>query len=182
MSRSPYFYVERYDVNTKQYELQHPLIWNWDHSERITADLFPYNGCHDLFSIVEKKGYGNSFPEMKGIHKGLPKDVCKDIKESYDKCSYDENWSGVAHHYEPTARWFTYADMYIYCLEHPEAVDYDAMDEAYENAEEGEKIEKIMTPTPMMTLKNRVDAFMEVTDDWDWRNDYSLIRIVYWII
>ena len=179
MSRSPYFFVERYDRHTNKYELQHPIVWNWNHTKQETADLFPYNGCHDLFSIVENDGRGNDFPEMKGIHSGLPKDVCEEIQKAYDNCSYD--WGENTARITPDARWFTYADMYIYYLEHPLSLDYDAMDRAYEYAEEGEKIDEIMKDNPISSLKKRVDAFLEVCDEWDWENDYSQIRIVYWI-
>lgn len=161
MSRSPYFYVEKYNSKTKKYELEHPLVWNWERSKRVPADLFPYNGHHDLFSIVEQKNYG--YPEMRGIHHGLPFDVCEEIKEDYEKSCGD--W-GMGRH-EPEARWFTYADMYIYCIENPEA---ESMWEENE-----------ITFTPMKILKDRVDAFMEVIEDYDWRDDWSLIRIVYWI-
>ena len=172
MSRSPFFYVERFDTNTNKYELQHPIVWNYNHTKQEPAELFPYNGCHDLFSIVEQKG---NFPEMKGIHSGLPINVSEEIYKAYHDDGEDDFI------YMPTAYWFTYADMYIYCLEHPKVIDYDAMDEAYETLQEGEKVEPVYTDTPMITLKNRVDAFMEVMDGWDWRNDYSQIRIVYWI-
>lgn len=181
MSRSPFFFVERPDRHTGKYEMQHPIVWNWDHTKQEPADLFPYNGCHDVFSIVENNGCGNDFPEMHGIHAGLPENVAAEIKEAYDRCCYETEYAGEKHLYTPTARWFSYADMYIYCLEHPTAIDYDAMDEAYYNAEEGEKVEKITMPTPLKTLMNRVDAFLEVMDGWDWRDDYSQIRIVYWI-
>ncbi len=105
MSRSPYFFVERFDKNTGKYELQHPIVWNYNHTKQEPADLLPYNGCHELFSILEEQ-------EMNGIHAGLPKDVCEDIYKAYHK---DDEYEG----YMPTAHWFTYADMYIYCLEHP---------------------------------------------------------------
>ena len=179
MGRSPYFFVERPDRNTGKYEMQHPIVWNYNHTKQEPADLFPYNECHDLFSIVENNGTGNVFPTMRGIHCGLPKNVAAEIKEAYDHFYYETGYSGEKHLYTPTARWFTYADMYIYCLEHPEAIDYEAMDEAYYNGEKENK--KIMMPTPLKTLMNRVDAFLEVMDGWDWRDDYSQIRIVYWI-
>ena len=180
MSRSPFFFVERYDRHTERYELQHPIVWNWDHTKQELAELFPYNGCHDLFSIVEQNCYGN-FPEMKGIHAGLPNDVCKEINKKFKDCCYDEEWGGEIHHHEPTARWFTYADMYIYCLEHPEAVDYEAMDAVYCDSFEENLPKQIMMPTPLESLMDRVNAFLEVMDGWDWKNDYSQIRIVYWI-
>lgn len=169
MSRSPYFFVERFDNNTGKYELQHPIVWNYNHTKQEPADLFPYNGCHELFSILEEH-------EMNGVHAGLPRDVCEDIYKAYHA---EDEYEGE--NYIPTAHWFTYADMYIYCLEHPKVIDYEAMDEAH-FLQNDEKIEYIYTDTPMMTLKNRVDAFMEVMDGWDWRNDYSQIRIVYWIL
>ena len=143
MSRTPFFFVEKFDFNTNQYELQHPIIWNYDHTKQEIADLFPYNGCHDLFSIVE--GNKGDFPRMRGIHEGLPENISKEIKEQSDDFS-------------TIARWFSYADMYIYCLEHP------------------------TMPNPMKELKERVDMFLEIMDCCDmWRENYSSIRIVYWI-
>ena len=168
MSRTPMFFVERFDKNTGKYELQHPIVWNYDHTKQIHADLFPYNGCHELFSIVAKNGT----PEMHGIHRGLPNDVSEEIKNFYNEYCHNDKFS-----YLPTVRWFTYADMYIYCLENPKVLDYEAMD-----MQSKEEEKEIFMPTPMETLKKRVDAFLEVMDCWDWRDDYSLIRIVYWIM
>ena len=173
MSRSPYFFVEKYDNNTEKYELQHPIIWNYLRTKQVVADLFPYNACHEMFAIVEEDSSATF--RMKGIHCGLPKDVCQEIKKEFDECSKEL--------YKPTARWFTYADMYIYCLEHPEVPDYETMDELLYYSEEGEASSKtIMKPTPLKALKDRVDAFLEVMDGWDWNDDYSQIRIVYWIM
>lgn len=154
MSRSPFFFVERFNKYTNKYELQHPKIWNYNHTKEKLADLYPYNGNHELFSIVEEAGY---FPEMQGIHLGLPSDVNEEIKNRFNKCQ-EEVYSGVI-------RWFTYADMYIYLLKNP-LVTID------ENEKE---------PNPVQALKDRIDCFLEVMDGWDWENDYSLIRIVYWI-
>lgn len=180
MSRSPYFFVERYDTHTKKYELQHPIVWNWNHTKQIPADLFPYNGCHDLFSIVEDNHMGNDFPHMRGIHRGLPEGVSEEIQKEYEDCYYDISSEGEEERiYSPTVRWFTYADMYIYCSENPIATDYEAMDAAFYST--GEEPERTVMPTPMKTLKDRVDAFLEVMDGFDWKEDYSLIRIVYWI-
>lgn len=187
MSRSPYFFVERYDNHTKKYELQHPIVWNWNHTKQEKADLFPYNGCHDLFSIVEDHGSGD-LPEMKGIHRGLPKGTCKSIRECFNECSYTTKvrdfWSGdetgETKIIRPDAYWFTYADMYIYLLENPKVVDYEAMDEVF--CEDGEEPPKIMKDNPVYGLKNRVDAFLEVMDGWEWDKDRSLIRIVFWIL
>lgn len=180
MSRSPYFFVERLNRNTGKYEFQHPTIWNWDHTKQEAADLFPYNGCHDLFSIVEDNDCDDNFPHMRGIHQGLPGDACEEIVKNFKDCTW-EAYSGEMHTYEPDARWFTYADMYIYCLEHPTVPDYEAMDKISYNAREDEKVETITMQNPLNTLMNRVNAFLEVMDGWDWQDDYSQIRIVYWI-
>lgn len=179
MSRSPFFFVEKFDYNTNKYELQHPIIWNHNHTKQVAADLFPYNGDHDLFSIVEDKE--DNFPHLRGIHYGLPRDVSSDIKEAYDECCYNIDCDKKIRH-EPNAHWFTYADMYIYCIENPTAIDYEAMDREYlYNNEESKEVEKIYMETPLKRLKERVDAFLEVMDEWGWEEDYSQIRIVYWI-
>ena len=34
MSRSPYFFVERPDRNTGKYEMQHPIVWNYNQAIR----------------------------------------------------------------------------------------------------------------------------------------------------
>ncbi len=175
MSRSPFFFVEKFNKYIDGYEMCHPFVWNNLHTERVPAELFPYNGCHDLFSIVEDSA--GDFPSMHGIHRGLPKDVSVDIKNIYNEHRYDDEKH--AYTYTPTVRWFTYADMYIYCLEHPEVPDYEARDEAYYN---NKPVTKIMKPTPLMALKERVDAFLDVMDDSGfWKDDYSMIRIIYWI-
>ena len=99
MSRTPYFFVERPDRNTGKYEMQHPIVWNYNHTKQEPADLFPYNECHDLFSIVENNGTGNVFPTMRGIHCGLPKNVAAEIKEAYDHFYYETGYSGEKHLY-----------------------------------------------------------------------------------
>lgn len=165
MSRTPFFFVERFNFNTNQYELQHPYVWNDKHDKLIPAELFPYNGCHELFAIVEERA--EDAPNMQGIHNNLPKDVSKEIKEMWEK-TFDEEYN------LPSAiHWFTYADMYIYLLKNPKVRDYDVF------SEEGQPIP--LKDNPLTALKERVDAFMEVVDGWDWQDAYSLIRIVYWI-
>lgn len=178
MSRTPYFFVERFDKNTKKYELQHPIIWNFDHTKLEAADLFPYNGHHDLFSIVEDNP-NDGFPAMRGIHTGLPEDCCKEIQDLFKECCY--NIDDKIQHI-PKVRWFTYADMYIYYLEHPEVVDYNQF--FYDDEEEIPLSEKVITPTPIKVLMDRVDNFLNVMDSFsidNWRNDYCQIRIIYWI-
>ena len=178
MSRSPYFFVERYNPELEKYELQHPFVWNGAKTELVPADLFPYNGAHELFSIVSHKDY-SAYPEMSGIHTGLPNFVCEEISKEYQAC-----WDSLFPGGNIEAHWFTYADLYIYLLEHPTVADYAAMDEVWANDpdKEWKDMETIHTDNPLFTLKNRIDAFFEVIDDWSWKENYSLIRIVYWIL
>lgn len=174
MSRSPNFFVERYDFITGKYELQHPLIWNFDHTKRVPADLFPYNGCHDLFNIVEERAYG-AYPHMQGIHAGLPENCCQEIIDNFDNNCCTKEKDGYDN--KPNVRWFTYADMYLYILLHKE----DMPKESYIDTN-GDEIEtgEVLT-NPIEALKERVDAFLDVMDWWDWSDAYSEIRIVYWI-
>ena len=174
MSRSPYFFVERYNPELEKYELQHPFVWNDAKTELILANLFPYNGCHELFSIV--KGGLSSFPEMSGIHTGLPNFVCEEISKEYQAC-----WDSLFPGGNIEAHWFTYADLYIYLFENPTVKDYAAMDAAWID-NPSKEMEDIYTDNPLFALKHRIDAFFEVIDDWSWKDNYSLIRIVYWIL
>ena len=179
MSRTPYFFVERYDKYTEKYELQHPIVWNYNHTEQERADLFPYNGSYDIFSIVEG---ADMFPRMNGIHTGLPNNSCEEIIKAFDNCCYEYSDGERDSLYSPNVKWFTYADMYIYYLQHPNTIDYEAMDETYLDAKEGEEVKPIMHENPIALLKKWIDAFLEVTDGWNWSDDYSLIRIVFWIM
>lgn len=165
MSRTPFFYVEKLNKYTDKYELQHPIIWNYNHTKQEMADLFPYNGCHDLFAIIEEKTSFSSMP-MNGIHRGLPKDVCEEIKNEYQK-NYQSDYNMM-----PTVRWFTYADMYIYYLKYPKLLENGFSDDVIDDEER---------ENPIKILMDRVNAFLEVMNEWGWQNDYSLIRIVYWI-
>lgn len=173
MSRTPYFFVEKFNEHTKKYELEHPIIWNYNHTKQERADLLPYNGCHDLFSIVQNRG---DYPEMKGIHHGLPSGVNEEIVKAFKNCQFTNELTGDL--YSPSVRWFTYADMYIYYLKHPTTIDYEAMDEV---CSDDENFITTMTDNPILLLKKRVDAFLETMNYYDWDDDYSLIRIVYWI-
>lgn len=170
MSRSPFFFVEKYNWKTKKYDFQHPIIKDYLNNYKSRyADLYPYNGMHDVFSIVE--GHDTYFPHMRGIHNGLPENVCDEIKKEYEKSSYDfgDNETIVT----PNVHWFLYSDMYIYCLEHPEVEDFD---------EEWEKNKPIpMKDNPIKSLMDRVDAFLEVMNEFGWQDEMSDIRIVYWI-
>lgn len=173
MSRSPYFYLEVFNTELGKYIRVAPIIWNYKHTEMIPADLFPYNGCHDVFEILEESPYwcdGKDEFHMCGIHEGLPLDVSDGIREEYESVK-DEIIAD-----NKRVRWITYADLLIHCLKYPKVDDYDNIREDEDGNEIVEKKDH-----PLFTLKHRVDAFMDVWDDFGWENNYSLIRIVYWI-
>lgn len=173
MSASPYFYVEKYNSKTEKWELQHPYVWDYNHTKLIPADLFPFNGCHEMFSIIKAEN-SYDYPEMKGVKYGLPKDVCDEIRKGYDECTYD-GWHAGEKVF-PDVRWFTYADMLIYLLQNPKVKNPDW----YEGDECDEPKE---IDNPVYALKERVDNFLEVFNQWNfWVDQYSQIRIVYWVI
>ena len=164
MSRTPYFFVEKFNSDKGCYELCHPYVWYCDNTELIPADLFPYNGCHDVFSIVEN--CGQDFPKMYGIHKGLPLSVSKEVRDAYIRVSAVCEYNPTS----PIVRWFTYADMYIYLLKNPTVLIRDD--------DEEQSIDN-----PIKKLKLRVDSFLNiVNDDWDECDGYSRVRIVYWML
>lgn len=158
MSRSPFFYLEKYNFETDTYELVEPYVRDSkDNSHGTPADLFPYNGTHELFEIIERA-------QMNGIHRRLPPKVSEVISmELFEGIEDDETTPNERldeeDRREKSVRWFTYADMEIFVLKHPR-----------------------YSKNPMFALKKRVDAFLEVCYPWgEWEDEKSFIRIVCWI-
>lgn len=159
MSRSPYFYLEVYNNEENKWLYVDPLVWNYKHTERVPAELWPYNGTHDLFQELGVEGNYSS-TDFAAIRHGLPADSCEEIKDNFN--------SDYLH-----PKWFTYADAQIYYLKHPEVTDWYA-----EPDEETGEIPK--QENPIKTLLDRVDAFLEVWDEFDEYKEYpSGIRIVF---
>lgn len=158
MSRSPFFYLEKYNSETDTYELIEPYVRDSkDDSHGTPADLFPYNGTHELFEIIEHA-------QMSGIHRRLPPKVSEAISmELFEGIEDGETTPNERldeeDRRERDVRWFTYADMEIFVLKHPQP-----------------------SKNPMFALKKRVDAFLEVCYPWgEWEDEKSFIRIVCWI-
>lgn len=158
MSRSPFFYLEKYNFETDTYELIEPYVRDSkDDSHGTPADLFPYNGTHELFEIIEHA-------QMSGIHRRLPPKVSEAISmELFEGIEDGETTPNERldeeDRREKSVRWFTYADMEIFVLKHPHH-----------------------SKNPMFALKKRVDAFLEVCYPWgEWEDKKSFIRIVCWI-
>lgn len=158
MSRSPYFFLEKIksdgstelvDIRTKKY---------MDRRQ----DLFPYNGCHSLFSIVEQTATDEEYPKMAGIHRGLPFNVNPLIRAEAEYLDLD------GCNIKP--RWFLYSDLLLYLTKYPKVNDID------------DNGRRVKIDNPLFTLKNRIDCFIGIWDDgWDDEDDNNLYRIVYWI-
>lgn len=159
MSRSPYFYAEVYNNKENKWLYVDPLVWNYDRTKRVVADLWPYNGTHELFQLLGVEG-GCSAPDFNGVMMGLPHDCCQEIKDAFS-----------GEYFSP--KWFTYADAEIYYLKHPE------VDDPWEEPDE-ETGEVPKTDNPIKGLLDRVNAFLEVWDDMGiYIMHPSQIRIVF---
>ena len=156
MSRTPYFFVDKLDLRTGQGVLMHPYVM--ENGKMEIADLFPYNGAHELFSILHNEG---DFAELYGIHRGLPLNTAREIKDELAKWDDDT----VQMSLKPDVYWITYADLYIYLLENPTFIEEDRV-----------------VPNPAKILMDRVNAFLDVVEPFNCGDDRSLIRIVYWIM
>lgn len=173
MSLSPYFYLEKYSKSRNKWELIAPLVWNHDHTKQIPADLFPYNGCHDLFDALGYDRGGFAEAPVEGVHRWRPNDLSEEVKKEIEEFEKYDPWDGADFH--APVKWVTYADLYINLLKYPQVTDYD-----YEHDEDEEPKKK---PNPVNALISRVDAFLSVSEeDWDLPEEKSLIRVVFWIV
>ena len=165
MSRTPFFYLEKYNSETDTYELVEPYVKDSKNNKRGTpVDLFPYEGAHEMFAILE--GFA-----MNGIHRRLPPRVSKEIPEIlYEDIVAKDEFDELERQdrKEKNVRWFTYADMEIYLLKHP-------------TVKSEYKDEPTFIENPVFQLKHRVDAFLDICESWGWEDDKSFIRIVFWI-
>ncbi len=167
MSRSPYFYVEKLNRDTGEYELQHPYVWNETNTEKVPADLYPYPNSIELFGVLENKDV-DGYPPLYGNQVGLPIDACYEIKQEYIKNAKTLPGGEVRF---PDAKHFTYADMYIYLLRNP----------FFEGElEDGTLVE---VPNPFLLLKTKIDSFLDICGTLDeFQCGYGDIRIIYWIL
>lgn len=156
MSRSPYFFLEKIktDGSTELVDIRTKKDMD------TRQDLFPYNGCHSVFSIVEQTITDEEYPKMAGIHRGLPFNINPLIKaeaEYLEDCNIKP-------------RWFLYSDLLLYLTKYPKVKDID------------DNGRRVKIDNPLFILKNRIDCFINIWDGgWDDEDDNNLYRIVYWI-
>lgn len=149
MSVSPYFFIEVKNGNTWE-----PVTLYRHKENKLSVDVFPYNGMHDIFDVLQGKG---EYPRFGAIKYKLPPDVTDFVKNQYADCDF------------PTARYFNYADLVIYLLRYPTVKTHNFETEAYEDV-----------PNPLCSLDERIQAFLEIWDSWDWEDRISDTRIIFW--
>lgn len=177
MSLSPYFYLEKWNEETNCYERIHLYKKPWKYASQEEkergyedVDFWPWNGTHEIFSLLNTETRSNAYDSIKGVHYGKPPLVSKEIEEEIDNFFNEDNY------YKPdnTVRWVTLADLYIEKLSHPKVVDYDA---------EWEDDKKVYKDNPISTVIDRIETFISLGDnDWELENNKSLIRLVYWVV
>lgn len=156
MSRSPYFFLEKIKTDGSTELVDIRTVKNMD----TMQDLFPYNGCRGIFSIVEQTATDEEYPRMAGIHRGLPFNVNPLIKAEAKQLE----------EYDVKPRWFLYSDLLLYLTKYPKVKDID------------DNGHRVKIDNPLFTLKNRIDCFISIWDGgWDDEDDNNLYRIVYWI-
>ena len=175
MSRSPYMYIEAYNKYKDSWEKVKVVTYAnilSSTTEPHEIDVWSWNGTHDVFEILTS---GGIYPNFKGIHKGLPINVSKEVKERWEGLWEDEDFFRPS---EDTPFYFNLADAKLYVAEYPELQDYyyDGYDE------DGNLIEKL-APNPLLGVVNRVESILSVwEEDWDWFLAPSDIRVVGWIL
>lgn len=178
MSLSPYFFLEKWNNEKNCYE-EIKLYKKPDKYAREKdkargfeeIDFWPWNGTHEIFSLLGTNSRDTSLDPIAGIHSGEPPHVSNSVKEEIDEF-FDENCYYEA---DNTIKWITLADLYIEKLKNPKVLDYD---------EEWEDLDhKIYKDNPVNELISRIETWIELgDDDWSLGDNKSLIRIVYWVV
>ena len=164
MSRTPYFYLEKFNSNSMKWEVYLPYIKN-DKGEFKQIDFWPWNATHDVFNAFTST-FGGGAPSVNGVHTGLPYNVSEEVKE-------------VAKHFEEgyTFYWISYADLCCEALRVPQVEDPE-----WEYDEDGnDTVITKMIDSPAVEMKKRVDDILSVMDDWWVEDNRIYYRLVYWV-
>ena len=176
MSASPYFYIEAYNAKTGNWEKVDIYSKN-SAGEYVPVDLWPWNGSHDLFSIV---GYEDSYdmPEFNAVHSGLPVNASQEMYAIVQD-HYDEEIN-----YMPQIKYFNVADAKLYLMKYPTVQDSDEMETWWAQHDNTiwEEVPKMEKQNPLKALIDRVESILEFWDEFWWINgSWSDIRIIYWV-
>lgn len=170
MSLSPYFFVEKWNREKKCYE---EIKLYKKASEYATkeekacgfeeVEFWPWNGTHEIFSMLGTTTKDYSFDPIEGIQCDEPPMVSETIKKSIN--NFNEHY---------IVRWVTLADLYIEILKNPKVLDYDAEWESLDK--------KVYKDNPINKVIDRINTWISLgADDWNIEDEKSLIRIVYWV-
>lgn len=181
MSLSPFFYLEKWNKEKNCYEkinlYKKPGRYASEESKARgyeEVDFWPWNGTHEIFSLLGTASRSDTYDAIAGVHYGEPPMVSTGVKEKIDKFFTEDSYEKA----DSTVRWVTLADLYIEKLTNPTVVDFDADwdDEDIKRAPRKEN--------PINTVINRINTFISLgaDDDWEIENDKSLIRLVYWVV
>ena len=155
MSITPYFFLEKRQKDNSWHRLS-PMISENGHMVR--ADLFPFNVCHDMFDILYNRG---DCPIMDGIH-AYPDDISEEVKNEFG-----EELCGEGKKY---VRYFNYAALVIYLLKHPTVPIFNENTGKTETAK-----------NPLTFLDERIKSFLMVCDAWDWKDNITDYRVIFWL-
>ena len=171
MSITPKFYIEKYNFKTKEYEFQHPYIFDKEEAIFIPARLFPDG--NDLIPLaVLTEAMPCIEPFFNPVKTYLPKNASIEIQELYKKDSENEKID-VFH--------LQLADLIIYCLQNPTVTFYQRQPV---ETEEGviTEISSDEIVNPFNNLKDRAMSFINtINPENAWSDGYTSYRIVFWI-
>lgn len=185
MSLSPYFYVEKWNDEKNCYEKIslykkssnfQALSHSTREEDRARAfeevDFWPWNGTHEIFSMLGTNSRDNTFDTIAGVHHGEPPMVSEAIKKEIDDFFNEDSYYKSS----SSVRWITLADLYIENLKNPKVLDYDE--------DWGENLEnKVYKDNPIGALISRINTWVDLGgEDWNLEDSRSLVRLVYWVV
>lgn len=176
MSVSPYFYVEKYNQEKKQWE-----YINLYNSKMKEIDFWPWNGSHEIFNMIKKYGKTNIILD----------DLSPEVKEKYLETGYyDFSFDGNGKKY------ISYYVLPLFILDqiyfkNPKVVDDEAKEEAW--AKSDLKYEELddkdfLKENPIKSLIDRIETWIELSEDYFLFSDEERIkhgdeiRLVAWIM
>lgn len=177
MGAYPYFYIEIFNHNSNEWEKYDVLTKN-KNDKYVPADLWPWNGSHDLFSVVGLES-SYDFPTFTAIHEGFPVNASNEMYKEYGRFE-EESFMGT---WMPTVKWFNLADAMLYLEKYSKVKDFEAMEQTWAAAGDMEwkDVPEVLMDNPLKSLVDRVLAFLEVADEfryWELKN--SDVRVIAW--
>lgn len=177
MGAYPYFYIEIFNHELNEWEKYDVLTKN-KNGEYVPVDLWPWNGSHELFSVVSLED-SYDFPKFTAVHEGFPVNASDEMYKEYGK--FKEEFGG--HFWMPTVKWFNLADAMLYLEKHPKVKDFEAMEQTWVAAGDMEwsDVPVELMDNPLKPLVGRVLALLEAADEfryWEWK--FSDVRIIAW--